>query len=214
MEWCNLLADAFLGAPTPPPTWTAYGLIKDFVAPLFVAILGFGGVIVTLRQNAHLAEEGHRREIEVREKIVRNGLFVELEDAIESLEENIKATSELAPNAEDVLMRVPSRITSASSPDLGLLTGTEVRAMFGAQKGIDGYRTRILTASKEGPSTTDDIVTVPAAVIAENQLSESTLKFIKTCLESLNVPSDMPILGEKSAELRSDAAEVPSKGDG
>ena len=191
MEWCNLINAVFAA---PGPTWTGYDIARDFGAPLLIAILGFGGVIKTLRENARLAEEQHDRELKVRERIVRNGLFVELVHAKEALERNLAAISKLEDEDEFVFLSIPSPITMAASPELGLLKSLEVRAMYDAGKGIGWYRTRMLSVCCEGPDTTDNTVKVPREIVEKTPLTASTHKLVEVTLNCLEVPSDLSSL--------------------
>lgn len=185
MDW-SLLIKAIFGAP--PPSWTWYDIVRDFVLPLLIGVVGFGGVMLTLSANARLARKQHDREISLRRRVIKNGLLAEFSHAKEVLKDNLKILEDIGPNNEFSIQRLPPRVTIVNSTaDLGLLEDSKISSVFDGLMAIERYRTRLLSACEDGAETTDHLVSISRSLtLISAEFAASTIRLIDVSIQSLN----------------------------
>lgn len=196
MDWSALIT-AIFGAT--PPAWTWYDIARDFVLPGMIGVVGFGGIILTLRANARLSLEQHVREITLRKKVMSNGLLVEFLYVKDNLEDSLKFIDEMAPDDKFFILRLPLSFKSIdSAADLGLLEDTKISSVFTGWMAIERYRARVLSICKEGAETTDHLVSVPSSFAqTHRELIASTIALIELCIPSIDERSSQPEQGTK-----------------
>ena len=130
-----------------------YQLVQDFQT-LLVGVIGFSGVIVTLRMNSRLSRKQHERSIKHDREVLKTALCAELEL-------NRKSFSDKASTPEDdqkesdafYPIGMNTNIYQTFIEKLGLLSTEEVSAVINAYTLIDEAPARLrLLSSGHDPS--------------------------------------------------------------
>jgi len=151
--------------PTEAFSW--YAFIRDFQTS-FIGLIGFMGVAWTLRSNARLAREQiaaqadeamrqHVRDIDLRRRLVRKGVLVELRAAKTKLIMNIDSFEKGPGNTGKFAQLLPELVvTHELIREIGLLTDLEISSIAGAYEGIDSLRD-MLTSADDSRSLTKSV---------------------------------------------------------
>jgi hypothetical protein len=130
-----------------------YQFVKDFQT-IIVGLLGFSGVIYTLRMNAQLSQKQHERSVKHDREVLRTALRAELElirksfsDKASSIEENNEESDAFYPSESH------TSIYQNFVGKLGLLSAEEVSSVIEAYTLIFEAPTRLrLLSSGHDPS--------------------------------------------------------------
>lgn len=130
-----------------------YQLMKDFQT-LFVGVIGFSGVIVTLRMNSRLSREQHERSIKHDREVLKTALCAELEINRKSFSDKALSTEEEQEESDAFYpIEMNTRVYQKLIENLGLLSTDEVSAVINAYTLIDETPTRLsLLSSGHDPS--------------------------------------------------------------
>jgi hypothetical protein len=130
-----------------------YQFVKDFQT-IIVGLIGFSGVVITLRMNAQLSQKQHERVVKHDREVLKTALCAELElirksfsDKASSVEENAEErdTYYLSESRTDIYQNFVGK--------LGLLSAEEVSSVVEAYTLIDEASTRLrLLSSGHDPS--------------------------------------------------------------
>lgn len=99
---------------------------------LIVGIIGFGGVILTLRMNARLAGAQHDRQVTHETTIVRTALRAELEAAAESYRYRIETFGKGVAAGAYIPLGAMTDVYKSMIARLGLLSDSQVRLVLKA----------------------------------------------------------------------------------
>jgi hypothetical protein len=126
------------------PDFLTYEFLKDFQSAIIGVLgffFGFGGVILTLRQNAKLAREQYAVDLAARRHVVRAGLLAELRMMSAMLERNSKQS---LPDAggQMVLPKLDRLVSHDLVKELGLLAYDEIDKALNALAIIDDLNRR------------------------------------------------------------------------
>ena len=139
--------------------WLTYNHFKDFQTAL-VGIIGFAGVIITLRSNAKLAERQHLRELASRAHALRGSILCELSYGLNELRQTLSSYerlvftvdgspdfSEARQHAEIsdsyVLPEIDLTLTNKLVLDIGILDDLEINSVFNAWSTVSRYNSFI-----------------------------------------------------------------------
>ncbi|MGJ8586974.1 MAG: hypothetical protein ACSHXW_02375 [Yoonia sp.] len=139
----------------PQTTFTWYSFLVDFQSAI-VGVLGFffgfGGVILTLKQNASLAREqseqqnslaieAYERDIELRRRLVRKGLLAEFNEVRSRLEYDLEKNVPSQETEEDFHVNCPSLLNSGQLfMEIGLLEDDEIAAAMFAFESVGNLK--------------------------------------------------------------------------
>ncbi len=147
----------------------------EFVAILeqfqttIVGIVGFVGVIWTLRANSKNARDEHSRQLETRRTALRRILAAELRNYERALKKNLEAQR---PNDEFLSVgRIRRLLSEHLTADLGLLELGEIDIVVNALISLDGMEHFLENISSQ---TSDTRFLVPSGSWEEFQIVNST----------------------------------------
>lgn len=154
-----------------------------------------GGVILTLWVNARLARaqhavtanlaiEQHNRDIELRRRILRNGLLSEIASTKTNLELNLKRIEDISPDSQYFLQGLPSlEIAHDLLKEVGLLDDIEISRVVDCISAITGLRYRL---SRSDKSEDIRVAQIDIALLeAVKELTETTLMSVTSAKKEL-----------------------------
>jgi len=192
--------------------WLTYEFAKDFqsaVVGLIVGIVGFGGVILTLRSNARLAREQHERERKLvqeqherdtdqRRLVLRQVIAAEIDATKDNLEINLEAIREdlLVGRAilSQIVVELP--ITESLLREIGLLTSFEVTSVLRAKSAANNLNDLLTSTGTSELSGAHIAIDAATAAIVEKQTSH-TIKMFDSALRMLGEDALGPFGGAK-----------------
>ncbi|MGJ5621563.1 hypothetical protein [Sulfitobacter sp. MF3-043] len=134
-----------------------------------VGIVGFVGVIWTLRANSKNAREEHRRQIRSRRAALRRVLAAELRNYARALKKNLEAQR---PNDEFLSVgRIHRLFSDQLAADLGLLDLDEIDVVVNALISLDGMDHFLENISSQ---TSDTRFLLPSEAWDQFQIVNST----------------------------------------
>jgi len=129
----------------------------DFLAILeqfqttIVGIVGFVGVIWTLRANSRNARDDHKRQLGSRRTVLRRILAAELRNYHRALKKNLEAKR---PDGEFLSVgRIHRLFSEQLAPDLGLLEMDEIDVVVNALISLDGMEHYLENISSQTSDT-------------------------------------------------------------
>ncbi|NRB18033.1 MAG: hypothetical protein HRU33_10835 [Rhodobacteraceae bacterium] len=143
-------------------------ILEQFQTTL-VGVVGFVGVIWTLRANSKNAREEHRRQLGSRRTALRRILAAELRNYARALKKNIEAQR---PNDEFLSVgRIHRLFSEQLTADLGLLELDEIDIVVNALISLDGMEHFLENISSQ---TSETRFLLPSASWEEFQKVNST----------------------------------------
>ncbi|WP_288941703.1 hypothetical protein [uncultured Roseovarius sp.] len=145
-----------------------FDLLERFQATL-VGVVGFVGVVWTLRNNARLSREEHQRQTEGRQTALRRILAAEFQNYSDALKLNLRATK---PSDGMISIGKVRKVFSEDLvADLGLLEPSEIDAVVNALISLDGMAHYLDNLSVE---RSDTRFLIPAKSLDHVRLVSST----------------------------------------
>ena len=162
-----------------------YQFVKDFQT-LIVGVLGFAGIIFTLRMNSRLLREQHERSIKHDREVLKIALCAELELIRRKFSDN--ATSNAEESDAFFPVETHTNIYKNFIAKLGLLSAEEVSAVIEAYTLIEEVPTRLRLLSSGHDSSFDKpgyiFIKAPHSKTATG-IYKSFLPSIKTAIKKL-----------------------------
>lgn len=150
-----------------------------------VGIIGFAGVIVTLRTNARIAREGREHAISNDRRALRLALIEELKVLKTVYEEGAKSLGRAETDGGTCMVPTDplDAIYQANAGRLGLLTADEIEKLLGAYLSARQLQTSLLLIA---PKHQDRFLAVPASKFAVAKgMYESMLPRVNEALDVL-----------------------------
>jgi hypothetical protein len=160
-------------------------LIERFQT-IFVGVVGFVGVIWTLRANARNTRAEHQQRLKTKQTTLRRILAAEFRNYSRALRSNLKANA--PPNDPFSVGRIRRILSESLSADLGLLEPDEIDVVVNAIISLDGMDHFLENLSTEHSETR---FIVPATAWSEyRKAAESTADALDFGIQVLELSSD------------------------
>lgn len=167
-----------------------YAALKDFVVPLSIGLMGFGGVAFTIYYNAKLAREQLSSETAHAARSTRAALIVELESNLKTFQHDIQ-TAHLGEAGILIPASTKTAMFDAHVNRLGLLELDEVRAVLEAYERLKEHPQRatlaVLLETGQEPERLQGFFKIPPAAIAVlTRLWKKNVDTLKTAIHALS----------------------------
>lgn len=159
-----------------------YQIVKDFQT-IIVGLLGFSGVIFTLRMNAKLLQKQHERSVKHDREVLRTALRAELKLSRKAFFENVLSSEKNVKEKDGFYISEPyTNIYQNFIGKLGLLSAKEVFSVVEVYALINEVPTRLRLLSFENDLSLD----IPGYIFIEAKHSKTVSEMYKNFLSSID----------------------------